>query len=69
MPWLQDMKIAVCTYICCAGRSYPEIGTIFESDLYVDPDKSNGKRRQKIHILYDLIGFISMDVLLKAEQA
>ena len=33
------------------------------------PDKSSGKRKQKIHICYDLIGFIPVDVLLKAEQA
>ena len=37
---------------------------------YVEaPDKSSGKRKQKIHISYDLIGFIPVDVLLKAEQA
>ena len=32
------------------------------------PDKSSGKRKQKIHISYDLIGFIPVDELLKAEQ-
>ena len=38
--------------------------------MYVDaPDKSSGKRKQKIHISYDLIGFIPVDVLTKAEQA
>ncbi len=38
--------------------------------VYVEaPDKSSGKRKQKIHICYDLIGYISVDVLLKAEQA
>ena len=37
--------------------------------VYVDaPDKSSGKRKQKIHISYDLIGFIPVDVLTKAEQ-
>ena len=37
--------------------------------VYVDaPDKSSGKRKQKIHISYDLIGFIHVDVLQKAEQ-
>lgn len=37
--------------------------------VYVEaPDKSSGKRKQKIHISYDLIGFIPVDVLLKAEQ-
>ena len=37
--------------------------------IYVEaPDKSSGKRKQKIHISYDLIGFIHVDVLLKAEQ-
>ena len=39
--------------------------------VYVEaPDKSSGKRKQKIHISYDLIGFILVDALLKkAEQA
>ena len=39
--------------------------------VYVEaPDKSSGKRTQKIHISYDLIGFIPVDTLLKkAEQA
>mgnify|MGYP000330978660 CR=1 FL=1 len=38
--------------------------------IYVEaPDKSSGKRKQKIHISYDLIGFIPVDVLTKAEQA
>ncbi len=38
--------------------------------IYVEAtDKSSGKRKQKIHISYDLIGFIPVDVLLKAEQA
>ena len=37
--------------------------------IYVEAhDKSSGKRKQKIHIFYDLIGFIPVDVLLKAEQ-
>ena len=33
------------------------------------PDKSSGKRKQKIHICYDLVGFIPVDILAKAEQA
>ena len=38
--------------------------------LYVDaPDKSSGKRRQKVHIEYDLVGYIPVDELRKAEQA
>ena len=37
---------------------------------YVDaPDKFSGKRRQKVHIEYDLVGYIPVDELLKAEQA
>ena len=37
--------------------------------VYVDaPDKSSGKRRQKVHIEYDLVGYIPVDELLKAEQ-
>ena len=38
--------------------------------VYVDaPDKSSGKRRQKVHIEYDLVGYIPVDELLKAERA
>ncbi len=38
--------------------------------VYVEaPDKSSGKKKQKIHISYDLISFIPVDVLTKAEQA
>ena len=38
--------------------------------VYVEaPDKSSGKRRQKVHIEYDLMGYIPVDELLKAEQA
>ena len=31
------------------------------------PDKSGGKRRQKVHIEYDLLGYIPVNELLKAE--
>ena len=42
----------------------------FVKAVYVEaPDKSGGKRKQTIHISYDLIGFIPVDVLTKAEQA
>lgn len=38
--------------------------------VYVEaPDKSNGKRKQKVHIEYDLVGYIPVDELIKAEQA
>ena len=38
--------------------------------IYIEaPDKSSGKRRQKVHIEYDLVGYIPVDELLKAEQA
>ena len=38
--------------------------------VYVEaPDKSSGKRKQRVHIEYDLVGYIPVDVLLKAEQA
>lgn len=36
--------------------------------IYVEaPDKSSGKRRQKIHIEYDGIGFIPLEELAKKE--
>ena len=38
--------------------------------VYVEaPDKSSGKRKQRVHIEYDLVGYIPVDELLKAEQA
>lgn len=38
--------------------------------VYVEaPNKSSGKRRQGIHICHDLIGFIPLDTLTKAETA
>ena len=38
--------------------------------VYVEaPDKSSGKRKQKGHIEYDLVGYIPVDELIKVEQA
>lgn len=38
--------------------------------VYVEaPDKSSGKRTQRVHIEYDLVGYIPVDELIKAEQA
>ena len=38
-------------------------------DIYVKaPNKSSGKRKQKAHIEYDLVGFIPIDELMKAEK-
>ncbi len=38
--------------------------------IYVGaPDKSSGKRRQSIHICYDLIGFIPLNELMEQEMA
>ena len=38
--------------------------------IYVGtPDKSSGKRRQSVHIEYDLIGFIPLNELMKQETA
>ena len=31
------------------------------------PDKSSGKRRQSVHIEYDLVGFIPLDELMKQQ--
>lgn len=33
------------------------------------PDKSSGKRKQRVCIEYDLVGYILIDELIKAEQA
>ena len=32
------------------------------------PDKSSGKRRQEIHIEYDLVGYIPLDKLMEQEK-
>ena len=54
----------------------PSIGTLLASyaahelikAIYVGaPDKSSGKRRQSIHICYDLIGFIPLSELMTQE--
>lgn len=38
--------------------------------IYVGvPDKSSGKRRQSVHIEYDLVGFIPLDELIKQQTA
>ena len=38
--------------------------------VYVEaPDKSSGKRKQRVHIEYDLVGYIPVDELIKAKQA
>ena len=38
--------------------------------IYVDAsDKSSGKRKHKVYIEYDLVGYIPVDELIKAEQA
>ncbi len=38
--------------------------------IYIEaPDKSSGHRRQNIRIAYDLIGFIPLETLTKAETA
>ena len=38
--------------------------------VYVEaPDKSSGKRKQRVHVEYDLVGYIPVDELIKAEQA
>ena len=38
--------------------------------VYVEaPDKSSSKRKQRVHIEYDLVGYIPVDELIKAEQA
>ena len=48
----------------------PQMSRSHVKAVYVDaPDKSSGKRRQKVHIEYDLVGYIPVDELLKAEQA
>lgn len=58
-------------------RKYTDLGELtpyvlreLVSAIYVEaPDKSSGHRVQKIHIRYDLVGFIPVDELMKQETA
>ena len=44
--------------------------SVYSKAIYVGaPDKSSGKRRQSIHICYDLIGFIPLSELMEQEMA
>ena len=48
----------------------PYVAHEFIKAIYVEaPDKSSGKRRQSVHIEYDLIGFIPLNELMKQETA
>jgi hypothetical protein len=40
-----------------------------ETEMLRATDKSSGKRRQSIHICYDLIGFIPLSELMTQEMA
>ena len=68
-------NIAVCSYTYCAY--YTDLTELTPYALrelvkavYVEaPDKSSGKRKQRVHIEYDLVGYIPVDELIKAEQA
>lgn len=59
------------------ARKYTDLGELtpyalreLVSAIYVEaPDKSSGHRIQKIHIRYDLVGFIPLDELMKQETA
>jgi len=61
----------------CKQKLYYSTTNYFEKrqDFFIcsthraNKDKCSGKRKQKIHISYNLIGFIPVDVLTKAEQA
>ena len=51
-------------------NKYAQVGRELVKAVYVEaPDKSSGKRKQKVHIEYDLVGYIPVDELIKAEQA
>ena len=70
-------KRAARTYAIQKVRKYAELTelTPFAAHelikaIYVGaPDKSSGKRRQSIHICYDLIGFIPLSELMTQEMA
>ena len=44
--------------------SWPDQGNLIGA-----PDKNSGKRRQSIHICYDLIGFSPLSELMEQEMA
>ena len=64
---IQTQKMILLQY---AKQNHFPNPTFFVDDGYVEaPDKSSGKRRQKIHIEYDGIGFIPLEELAKKETA
>lgn len=70
---------AKCSLWCpkpfCTNFEYPKympsggLGT-GQAGIYIEaPDYSSGKRRQNIHICYDIVGFIPVGTLKKQETA
>nr|WP_317370696.1 DUF4368 domain-containing protein [uncultured Gemmiger sp.] len=51
------------------AQAEKRIGELVKAIYMEAPDKSSGKRRQKVHIKYDLVDYIPVDELLKEEQA
>ena len=52
--------------------AFPDVMNVRElvKAIYIEaPDKSSGKRRQNIRIVYDLVGFIPLNELMKEETA
>ena len=71
--WPLDAKL-ILEFSYSPGVSLDELTPYVAHELikaiYVGaPDKSSGKRRQSIHIEYDLIGFIPLNELMKQETA
>ena len=76
MEKLVQIRIRTCSPICKQFiqkvRKYAELTELTPyaaheliKAIYVGaPDKSSGKRRQSIHICYDLIGFIPLNELM-----
>lgn len=53
-----------------AGENTPYALRELVKAVYVEaPDKPSGKRKQRVHIEYGLVGYIPVDELIKAEQA
>lgn len=67
---LVDLRLANVTLMKEVFGGYKVFSMFGRCASYPEaPDKSNGKRRQGIHIAYDLIGFIPLEELAQQETA
>lgn len=75
-PYNLRSKVSTCRY-SIAGYPSLYLGTSLDlcrEEIHLNPHQdfalaSIGKRKQRVHIEYDLVGYIPVDELIKAKQA